>query len=102
MSVYPLDLKAARCPSAMSYVRMALNAAQDKKFTGQVLISTIEQSMPRDLEYFVSTLNSVSLVKTESKALSEDVRKEWLSSGEAVVDELEGIESITIFTVNIG
>ena len=96
-----MNLQAARCPAAMSYVRSALNNAIESKFSGVVVISTIEQSMKRDLTYFVGTLDDVSIVSESDFPLSDKTRQEWLESGEAIKEDIEGIDNVYTFTVKV-
>ena len=101
MSAFELDLLAARCPSAMSYVRTSLLRAIKNKVNGQVIIKTIEQSMSRDLPYFIETLENITLSNSDSAPLSLETKRKWLESGEVIDEELEGIDKTLIFTINI-
>ena len=95
-----MNLKATRCPEAMLLVRKAIENAVEQEFSGSVCIHTIEQSMSRDLPFYLnSQATGVTLVSTGNIPLSATLRVDWLNSGEALEEDLNGIEKIQTFTL---
>lgn len=101
MYEFQLNLLAARCPSAMSYVRSSLLKAIENNVSGQLVISTIEPSMTRDLPYFINTLDNVVLNDNSTTVLPESVKAAWIESGEAFEEDVEGIDKVHLFTITI-
>lgn len=92
MSDNKLNLKAIRCPEAMIYVRRAITNAINAEFKGNVVISTIESSMKRDLALYVENCEAEITVSDEiTNPLSKDIKAQWLESGEATQCELDDI-----------
>jgi TusA-related sulfurtransferase len=102
-TTHQLDLKANRCPAAMIYVRRAIDGASSQEFTGSLTVLTIEPSMHRDLKQYVNAIDAdVTISSLTSSALNEEKKSEWLLAGEAIDNELEGIENIHVFTLVFG
>ncbi|GIC77630.1 hypothetical protein [Moritella sp. F3] len=95
-----MDLKAIKCPTAMVYIRRAIENAVSQSFTGHVEIITIEPSVERDLTYFLASIDgNASIVKVIKEPLTDDLRNDWLSSGEALPAEIENITDKIHLTV---
>ena len=95
-----LQLEAARCPMAMIYVRKSINLAVAAGYAGDVIITTIEPSMKRDLPLFLTSVeNNVNLKSHDITPLSTNLKNAWLESGEATSDELINITDQHSFTL---
>ena len=101
-----LNLEATRCPIAMVYLRRAIEKATASGFSGEVVITTIEQSMERDLPLYLSNFHgetgAVKLKDKKKIPLESKIKSTWLASGEAIEEELQGVEQQQIFTLVFG
>ncbi|QIR16662.1 hypothetical protein [Shewanella aestuarii] len=95
------DLKTTRCPEAMIYVRRALSSAISDNFKGDLQLRTIEQSMKRDLPYYLAQLehSDVKLISAITSPLEESVKERWLEDAEAIEDDLLNIDEQIIFNI---
>jgi TusA-related sulfurtransferase len=87
------DLKSTRCPEAMLHVRKAIDTACSKNFKGRVLIKTIEPSMERDLPFYINQVSgAVSILNTHKQTLKQETKQRWITSNEAIEEDLTLIE----------
>ncbi len=100
---HEFNLKATRCPEAMTCVRSALERALSSGFGGKIAISTIEPSMNRDLSFFVNTQcdGKVTIESVKSTPITDEIKQEWIDTDEAIDDDLVNIIEITTFNVII-
>ncbi|GGB52943.1 hypothetical protein GCM10011607_11800 [Shewanella inventionis] len=94
------DLKASRCPDAMLYIRRAIDAASKGMFTGELEIRTIEQSIERDLPYYVAQIEHVTIVDVHSTSLSESTKVEWVENDDAIEDDVSDVHKQIIFKLS--
>ncbi|WP_390241012.1 hypothetical protein [Vibrio sp. R78045] len=89
-----MDLKALRCPYAMSIVRRAIASATDSKFVGMVEVKTIEKELH---QHILTVINSeqynITVASSETEVLDEALKASWIASGDAHDGDLVGVSN---------
>jgi TusA-related sulfurtransferase len=86
------DLQANRCPVVMCYIRQAIQSAIGGSFKGIVIIKTIEPSVKRDLNHYITTATSgIKIISQIVTPLTKSVIDVWIDNDGAIEDDFLNI-----------
>lgn len=97
-----LDLKAHRCPSAMTRTRMGIQMAKDKGETS-LLIKSIEPMLESHIRAFINKEIPDAVVTTaDSILITDEMKTAWEHEPEAFdEDDFDGTKYLSTYLVSL-